>query len=558
MHPHSPSATVTPPTNPEPPSPTATSCPTVSNPNFSSFHYPSQSTPFESNLSYQPPSQQHHSLYPPYDQHQPAPIYAPSNPNPPYSAAPSYAGAYLDDGYGSRSDLYGKRRDEVYVQFKEMGGSKRPAESLRTNEQPTEKKKGFVDWMNLIKPANEEKDRWVPNEAVSKCTVCGTDFGAFVRRVDLFLFSSCIFFFLGLAANANHYCRNCGDIFCDKCTHGRIALTADENAQPAEVTNAKESSSKSVSQSHEDLARKLQGIFSYIGEGEEREADMTSLKLMVEAIQAQNAMIMEKLDALNDKRKTEKKVMTQTLTRRRREVFLKMKDRSLRSVVPLSRAKLLNLARAIEREVVGSRGGGYTCRGSSGSSDGFGAQGNRRSGDSDWIHVGRGKDQFNDRRLTKGRFGFGTKEDKTNEFNKMKISTLDKGLKHLSLLELNERRKKGPCYKCGGKYHPLHQCPDKQLKVMLLEDDEVVDGIGDFQNVELGDLSDSDGECSMMLLGNLICHQQDSPQTMKLRGSLKGIPVLILVDSGATHNFVSKRLVSKVGWEAEETKEMKD
>lgn len=32
-----------------------------------------------------------------------------------------------------------------------------------------------------------------------------------------------------------HHCRNCGDIFCDKCTHGRIALTADANAQPVRV-----------------------------------------------------------------------------------------------------------------------------------------------------------------------------------------------------------------------------------------------------------------------------------------------------------------------------------
>ncbi|KAI9109251.1 hypothetical protein K1719_019874 [Acacia pycnantha] len=135
------------------------------------------------------------------------------------------------------------------IQFKEMGGSRRPVESLKTNEQPTEKKKGLVDWVNRIKPANEEKDHWVPDEAVSKCTACGTDFGAFVRR---------------------HHCRNCGDIFCDKCTHGRIALTADENAQPvrvcdrcmAEVTqrlsNAKEAANKPALQSHEDLARKLQ------------------------------------------------------------------------------------------------------------------------------------------------------------------------------------------------------------------------------------------------------------------------------------------------------------
>lgn len=135
------------------------------------------------------------------------------------------------------------------IQFKEMGGNRRPVEPVKTNEQTMERKKGFGDWMNLIKPANEEKDHWVPDEAVSKCTACGTDFGAFVRR---------------------HHCRNCGDIFCDKCTHGRIALTAEENAQPVRVcdrcmaevtqrlTSAKESSSKPALQSHEDLARKLQ------------------------------------------------------------------------------------------------------------------------------------------------------------------------------------------------------------------------------------------------------------------------------------------------------------
>lgn len=136
------------------------------------------------------------------------------------------------------------------VQLKEMGGSSRPSDSLKTNEQPTDKKKGLVDWMNLMKPANEEKDHWVPDEAVSKCTGCGADFGAFLRK---------------------HHCRNCGDIFCDKCTQGRIALTADENAQPvrvcdrclAEVTQrlstAKEAANKPVGlQSHEDLAKKLQ------------------------------------------------------------------------------------------------------------------------------------------------------------------------------------------------------------------------------------------------------------------------------------------------------------
>ncbi|KAJ0702237.1 putative chromatin regulator PHD family [Helianthus annuus] len=136
-------------------------------------------------------------------------------------------------------------------QFKEMGGRSRPVEAVKLTEQSTEKKKGLGDWMNIIKPPNEEKDHWVPDEAVTKCTGCGSDFSAFNRK---------------------HHCRNCGDIFCDKCTHGRIALTSEENAPQVRVcdrcmvevthrlSSAKEAAASRSSglQSHEDLARKLQ------------------------------------------------------------------------------------------------------------------------------------------------------------------------------------------------------------------------------------------------------------------------------------------------------------
>ncbi|KAJ4774899.1 Zinc finger FYVE domain-containing protein 21 [Rhynchospora pubera] len=136
------------------------------------------------------------------------------------------------------------------VQFKEMGGSsftKAKVDASKLSEQQPGKK-GF-DWMNLIKIPNEEKDHWVPDEAVKKCTSCGGDFNAFNRR---------------------HHCRNCGDIFCDKCSQGRIALTAEENAQPVRVcdrcmaevshrlSTAIEAGNKPALQSHEDLARKLQ------------------------------------------------------------------------------------------------------------------------------------------------------------------------------------------------------------------------------------------------------------------------------------------------------------
>ncbi|KAL2622434.1 hypothetical protein R1flu_002639 [Riccia fluitans] len=114
------------------------------------------------------------------------------------------------------------------------------------------KKTSVLDWVALRPRASnpEEKQHWVPDEAVTKCTSCVTDFGAFLRR---------------------HHCRNCGDIFCDKCTRGRIALNTDEDSQPvrvcdrclAEITqrleNPKPTSTKpSTLRTHEDLAKKLQ------------------------------------------------------------------------------------------------------------------------------------------------------------------------------------------------------------------------------------------------------------------------------------------------------------
>ncbi|KAK9670644.1 hypothetical protein RND81_13G215100 [Saponaria officinalis] len=134
------------------------------------------------------------------------------------------------------------------VQLKEIAEGK-GSNTSRTAEQLVEKKKGLVDWMNLIKPPNEEKDHWVPDEAVNKCTSCGSNFNAFSRK---------------------HHCRNCGEIFCDKCTQGRTPLSLDEESPPvrvcdrcmAEVTqrleNAREAANRSGSLlSHNDLAKKL-------------------------------------------------------------------------------------------------------------------------------------------------------------------------------------------------------------------------------------------------------------------------------------------------------------
>lgn len=50
--------------------------------------------------------------------------------------------------------------------------------------------------------------------------------------------------------------------------------------------------------------------------------------------------------------------------------------------------------------------------------------------------------------------------------------------------------------------------------------------------------------------------KQWHPRTMRLRGLVKGVPILILVDSGATHNFISKMMVTTMGWGVEDTRPM--
>ncbi|OAE35458.1 hypothetical protein AXG93_2587s1740 [Marchantia polymorpha subsp. ruderalis] len=55
------------------------------------------------------------------------------------------------------------------------------------NDPNTAKKSSVLDWVALRpRAANpEEKQHWVPDELVTKCTSCDTDFGAFLRRAEI-------------------------------------------------------------------------------------------------------------------------------------------------------------------------------------------------------------------------------------------------------------------------------------------------------------------------------------------------------------------------------------
>ncbi|XP_068472156.1 uncharacterized protein [Phaseolus vulgaris] len=113
--------------------------------------------------------------------------------------------------------------------------------------------------------------------------------------------------------------------------------------------------------------------------------------------------------------------------------------------------------------------------------------------------------------------------------------------------EMEERRAKGLCFKCGGKYHPtLHKCPERSLRVLILGEGETVNEDGEIVALEVEDAEEEEepeAECKIIgVLGKM-----GEYNTMKLEAQLADVVVEVLVDSGASHNFISPELTSALG-----------
>lgn len=100
------------------------------------------------------------------------------------------------------------------------------------------------------------------------------------------------------------------------------------------------------------------------------------------------------------------------------------------------------------------------------------------------------------------------------------------GVRRLSLAEQQERREKGLCFNCDEQFRPGHGC--KRPQFLLLE-------TGD--GLEIEPCLDNHDTSSMEITLNALIGTQH-PETMRLSGMIKKRPVTILVDSGATLNFL--------------------
>jgi len=116
-------------------------------------------------------------------------------------------------------------------------------------------------------------------------------------------------------------------------------------------------------------------------------------------------------------------------------------------------------------------------------------------------------------------------------------------VKWLSLEEIASRRERGLCFTCDKKYHRGHRCASRVFLFVTEEDDppQLLIEPGD-QLPEPPDLSDpSSTQISLNSLEGLV-----APKTLHLVGMISGHKVVLLVNSGSTHNFIQEQLVEQL------------
>ncbi|KAA0055700.1 Ty3/gypsy retrotransposon protein [Cucumis melo var. makuwa] len=132
--------------------------------------------------------------------------------------------------------------------------------------------------------------------------------------------------------------------------------------------------------------------------------------------------------------------------------------------------------------------------------------------------------------------------------------------KRLSDAEFQARREKGLCFRCGEKYFAGHRCKSKEhkeLRMLVVKEggeeleiveEEFFDAETEMKPAEVPNVENLNIELSLNSVVGL-----NNPGTMKVKGKVGEEEVVILIDCGATHNFIAEDLVTRIGLALQET-----
>ncbi|KAA0054137.1 Ty3/gypsy retrotransposon protein [Cucumis melo var. makuwa] len=125
--------------------------------------------------------------------------------------------------------------------------------------------------------------------------------------------------------------------------------------------------------------------------------------------------------------------------------------------------------------------------------------------------------------------------------------------------EFQARKEKGLCFHCNEKYSADHKCKMKELRELRMfvvagEDEEYEmikekePAVKEFISLEVKENNQTVIELSINLVVGL-----NDPGTMKVKGRINNKEIVVMINCGATHNFISEKLVKSLPITIKET-----
>lgn len=123
----------------------------------------------------------------------------------------------------------------------------------------------------------------------------------------------------------------------------------------------------------------------------------------------------------------------------------------------------------------------------------------------------------------------------------------NRNARHMSHSEYLKHRVAGTCFCCGLQFGPLHHCTPKTFTVMVREEEQESEEPNFKDTVDtVHEPLESLSELQQLQLSELTPFGLDGPRTMKLFGCVGAEQLLLMMDIGASHCFISERMASQL------------
>ena len=111
--------------------------------------------------------------------------------------------------------------------------------------------------------------------------------------------------------------------------------------------------------------------------------------------------------------------------------------------------------------------------------------------------------------------------------------------------QLEEKRAKGLCYSCDSKYTKGYKCAEKKLFYIDCEEEEEKEQEMSKEEDIIPEQSLEEEQINPTISCNALAGIT-TPQTIKIEGQIKKKKVIVLIDSGSTHNFIHCRVAKEL------------